>query len=97
MPQMYAYADIMHVRTIRDLGALIRQNRKDRGWTQAQLADAIGVTRAWVIAVEQGKSRAELGLVLRTLAALDLVADVVPAPPAHAMIDLDELLRGFDG
>ena len=30
------------------------------------------VGRQWVVAIEHGKSRAELGLVLRTLSALDL-------------------------
>jgi DNA-binding XRE family transcriptional regulator len=63
------------------------------GWTQAQLADNVGVTRAWVIAIEQGKSRAEIALVLRTFATLGLVADVVPAPVLLGGIDLDELLR----
>jgi y4mF family transcriptional regulator len=82
----------MHVRTAHDLGAAIRGERRRRGLTQAQLAAAVGVTRAWVIAMEQGKPGAELTLVLRTLAALDLVADLVPAPPAHGGIDLDELL-----
>jgi len=36
----------------------------------------VGVTRAWVIQIEKGKPRAELALVLRTLTALGLVADV---------------------
>jgi y4mF family transcriptional regulator len=83
---------MMQVRTSRDVGALIRGQRRRRGWTQAQLADAVGVTRAWVIAIEQGKASADLALVLRTLGALDLVADIISAPPAHGEVDLDELL-----
>jgi HTH-type transcriptional regulator / antitoxin HipB len=81
----------MYVRTARDVGALIRGERKRRAWTQAQLAEAADVTRAWIIAIEQGKRTAELNLVLRTLAALNLIANVVPTPP-HTGIDLDELL-----
>lgn len=87
----------MQARTSRDLGAVIRAQRRERGWTQAQLAEAVGVTRAWVIAIERGKSSVDLGLVLRTLATLGLVADVVPTPPAHGQIDLDELLGGGGG
>ena len=50
------------------------------------------MTRAWVIAVESGKPTVELSLVLRTLAALDLVADVVPVTAESNVVDLDELL-----
>jgi len=50
------------------------------------------VTRAWVIAVESGKPTVELSLVLRTLAALDLVADVVPVLIDPDGVDLDDLL-----
>jgi HTH-type transcriptional regulator / antitoxin HipB len=83
----------MHARTAREVGAVIRERRRKLGWTQAQLADNVGVTRAWVIAIEKGKSRAELSLVLRAFASLGLVADVTPAPVSHGGIDLDELLR----
>ena len=40
--------------------------------TQQQLARAALVGRQWVVEIEAGKPRAELGMVLRTLAALDL-------------------------
>ena len=40
--------------------------------TQQQLARAAAVGRQWVVEIEAGKPRAELGMVLRTLAALDL-------------------------
>ena len=51
------------------------------------------MTRAWVVALEAGKPSIEFALVLRTLAALDLVADVIDAPVAHGGLDLDELLE----
>lgn len=87
----------MQVRTTRDLGAVIRGQRRKRSWTQAQLAEAVGATRAWVIAIEHGKSSADLALVLRALVALDLVADIVQAPAAHGVIDLDDLLGDGGG
>ncbi len=90
--EMSAYGDIMHARTSRDIAAVVRQRRKTLGWTQADLAAAAGVTRAWVISLEQGKSKVELTLVLRTLAALGLVADIIVAPTGHGYVDLDELL-----
>ena len=65
------------IRTPRDFGALIRDRRQRRGWSQQALADAIGASRIWVNQVERGKPRAELGLVLRALDLLgvDLRAD----------------------
>ena len=62
----------MQVRTPVDFGLMIRQARRARGMTQQQLARAAAVGRQWVVAIESGKPRAELGKVLQTLAALDL-------------------------
>lgn len=89
---MSSYGDIVYARTSRDVAAVVRQRRKTLGWTQADLAAAAGVTRAWVISLEQGKSKVELTLVLRTLAVLGLVADVVVADDGHGDVDLDKLL-----
>jgi HTH-type transcriptional regulator/antitoxin HipB len=54
----------------------MRQQRRRLGLNQADLASRVGVSRQWIVAVENGKARAELGLVLRTLAALDLTLTV---------------------
>ncbi len=62
----------MHIRTPLDLGLVIRQRRRDLGLNQTELAARVGVGRQWIVAIEHGKARAELGLVLRTLVALDL-------------------------
>ena len=40
--------------------------------TQQELARAAAVGRQWIVEIEAGKPRAELGRVLQTLAALDL-------------------------
>ena len=86
------YADIMIVRTARDLGAAVRDVRLRRNWTQAELADRIDASRQWVIALERGKPTAELGTALRAVAALGLVANLVDAPARETGIDLDRLL-----
>ena len=60
----------MQVRTDRDLGLLIRDRRKKLGLGQAALAANVGVSRQWIVGVEKGRPRAEVGLVLRTLRVL---------------------------
>ena len=62
----------MFIRTPRDLGAAIRDRRRRRGWSQRELAEKVGASRQWVNEVEKGKTRTEVGLVLRTLDALDV-------------------------
>jgi HTH-type transcriptional regulator/antitoxin HipB len=89
---MSAYTDIMIVRTARDLGAAVRDARLRQGWTQAELADRIDVSRQWVISLERGKASAELGAALRAVAALGMVATLVEAPTRDTGIDLDRLL-----
>ena len=72
---MYAFDDIwnlMQIRTPLDLGLVIRDRRRKLKLSQTDLARKAGVGRQWVVAIEHGKSGAELGLVLRTLSALDL-------------------------
>lgn len=64
------------IQTPRDLGLVIRQQRRRLGLNQADLAGRAGVGRQWIVDVERGKARAELGLVLRTLAALQLTLTV---------------------
>jgi HTH-type transcriptional regulator / antitoxin HipB len=62
----------MRIRTPVDLGAFIRDRRTKLGLDQKALAEKVGVSRQWIVEVEKGKPRAEIGLLLRTIAALDL-------------------------
>ena len=62
----------MRIRTPLDLGLVIRHRRRKLGLSQSALAEMAGVGRQWLVAVERGKARAEVGLVLRTLGVLDL-------------------------
>ena len=56
------------------LGAAIRLKRKEKKLTQSELAKLLGAERKWVLNLESGNSKAEIGLVLRALEALDLRA-----------------------
>ena len=67
----------MRIRTPIDLGAVIRDRRTKLRLNQKSLAAKVGASRQWIVEVEKGKPRAEVGLVLRTIEALglDLAAD----------------------
>ena len=65
----------MRIKTVETLGALVRDQRRQRGWSQSRLADKIGASRLWVGQFEKGKETVELGLVLKALRALDLSLD----------------------
>ena len=66
----------MRIRTAADLGALIRERRVKLGMDQSALAEKAGTSRKWIVEVEQGKPRAEIGLVLRTLKTLGVSLDI---------------------
>jgi y4mF family transcriptional regulator len=64
-----------------ELGAAIRAARRAQGLSQAELAERAGVGRQWLVAVEKGHERAEVGKVSAVLAALDLQLTVSRATP----------------
>ena len=86
----------MYIETPSDLGSAIRERRRQRSWGQQTLADHVGVSRQWIVAIEQGKPRAEIGLLLKTLQVLEIkleipgeartdavaIAETAPAPDA---------------
>lgn len=66
-----------------ELGALIRQVRKQQGLTQQELAAVANVSTRFLHDLESGKSGVALGLVLQVLAALgvNLHCDVPELAP----------------
>lgn len=72
------------------LGLAIRERRRELGLSQQALAERIGVSRQWIVELEAGKERAEIGLVLRAMRGLDL--RVLIEPLATAPLDLDSLV-----
>lgn len=62
-------------------GALIRAQRMEQGWTQQALAEAAGVSRKFLIDLESGHDRAELGKTMAVLTALGLsLSTTTPIP-----------------
>jgi HTH-type transcriptional regulator/antitoxin HipB len=89
----------MRIRTPIDIGAVIRDRRTKLGLDQKSLAAKVGVSRQWIVEVEKGKPRAEIGLVLRTVEALGL--NLASEDPGNAKsqkgpppIDIDSIVAG---
>ncbi len=102
----------MPIRTVEELGAAIRHRRRQLNWDQQSLAERVGVSRQWIVEIEGGKPRAEIGLLLRTLRILDLQLEISSEPESmvtrvegrHRRLDLDfdidaviERARGLRG
>ncbi len=92
----------MLIRTSIDLGAVIRDHRRRLGLDQRSLAERVGVSRQWIVEVEKGKSRAEIGLVLRTLDVLGVALAVADSAPAGAedvapVVDIDAIVDAARG
>ncbi|KKB12116.1 hypothetical protein VE25_08615 [Devosia geojensis] len=60
------------IRTIKDLGRRVAEQRRARNYTQQHFADLAGVGRRFVSELEDGKATAEIGKVLQVLNALGL-------------------------
>lgn len=94
----------MRLNTPTDVGLLIRQRRRAQHLDQAELARRVGVSRQWIIGIEKGKVRADLNLVLRTLAALGVVLRAdgpepaeSPGPGRRPVVDIDDVLAAHRG
>ena len=82
----------MRIRTPQDLGLILRQKRRQLGLSQTALAVRVGVSRQWLVGVEQGKPTAEIGLILRTFGALGLSISIETSANISPAIDLDRVV-----
>jgi HTH-type transcriptional regulator/antitoxin HipB len=64
----------MRLHNADQLGAAIRLKRREKGLTQSELASLLGAERKWVLNLESGNSKAEIGLILRAIEVLGLRA-----------------------
>lgn len=62
------------------LARAVRLKRQEKGLSQSALAAQLGVERKWVLRLEAGNPKAELGLVLKILDVLDLRASLGDKP-----------------
>lgn len=76
-----------------DLGRAIRGQRKASDLTQAQLADAAGVSAKWLSEVENGKATAEIGKIMGVLGCLGHTLSV--APRRDPLLDLGAHIDSF--
>ena len=88
----------MQAKSVRELGAALREVRIARGQTQQQLAHQIGVTQSAISKVEKGYSGASIGLIFQMLRVLELPlalggeeTSVPPPKPDDDFVDLDAI------
>ncbi|MDP2779161.1 helix-turn-helix domain-containing protein [Devosia sp.] len=65
---------------IETFGRNVRQARKDKGWTQEQLAFEAGVKRAYLSEVENGQRNVSLDIVEKLAKALDVSPEGLMLP-----------------
>ena len=58
------------------LAKVLRSVRRERGFTQADLADRAGVSRSWLIEFESGKPTVEVGKVMSVVRALGVCVEI---------------------
>lgn len=81
----------MIIRTVEELGMLIREARRKAGLSQAQLALKLNSTQGWISEVENGKATAAIGMVFKVLAALDVKLDAVTGDGTPRLLPLREI------
>ncbi len=76
------------------IGKLIRDARKHRGWTQAQLADVLQTSQSAVNRIERGHQNLSLEMLARIGAALDSEIVSLGAGPTHLRVTGPTTLSG---
>ena len=68
----YIYCMSNLARTPKQIGTIIQRARKQRDWTQSDLAERAGLRQGTISIVEAGSNTVKLNTLLAILAALDL-------------------------
>lgn len=63
------------------IGARVKHERQNKGWTLDQLADSAGVSRRMLVNVEQGAANPSVGILLRLSDALGVGLPALVEPP----------------
>lgn len=69
------------------LGRLIKLGRKNRKWTEQELADRLGISRSTIKKIEKGDLRCEVGLVFEAAAVTGVT--LFEADRSRLMMDID--------
>ena len=80
----------VRVRKGSDLSAVLVAARHQRGWTQTELAERIGVSRDYVGDIESGRLGMQVTRLLQSLG--ELGVDVVLTIPAEGVVGADGTL-----
>lgn len=80
----------MRFRTARDIGFMIRAERRAQCLSQAELAARNSTTQAWISEIENGKHTAEIGMVLRVVMDLGIELDFKTAAEVEIDRENDE-------
>lgn len=76
----------MWIKTTRDLGQLLRDERERRNWTQVEMAQQLGTSRHSVLRLETGRP-VGADIVLRAASLLGLVVDI-RHPDRHPTVEV---------
>lgn len=88
----------MFVHSANEFGALVRSERQRQCLSQSLLAQKAGVSPLWLSQFERGKPTAHIGLVLKTLKALDVklwageLPKTSPSGLKATVVDLDAIV-----
>lgn len=73
-------------------GELLRERRRELGLSQAEVAAQVGASRQWVIDIEKGKERAELGMAFKLAEVLGVQFKVQKkTPPKNSAVSEAQL------
>src|SRR5579875_3707930 len=79
----------------RRVGTLIRDARKNRGWTQTQLAENLGTSQSAINRIEQGNQNLSLDLLTRISESLDSeIVSLGRSGPLHLRVEGGRKLSG---
>ncbi|SDU28285.1 helix-turn-helix domain-containing protein [Jiangella alkaliphila] len=77
------------------IGRLIRDSRQHRGWTQSQLADALGTSQSAIHRIEHGQQNLSLEMIARIGESLDKqIVSLAPQGPVHLRVSGGQQLSG---
>src|SRR4051794_21543027 len=77
------------------IGSLVRDARKHRGWTQSDLAAALGTSQSAVARIEQGGQNLTVQMLARIGEVLDAGLVTIGQPgPTHLRVEGGRQLRG---